>query len=150
MAKAKGSEKTGGATRGSVHQKTLEVKDQVLNHWAKVNADGKYVEKLSKENPSKYLDLVAKILPSTQEHDVSVTHVDLGAAMIDAQARLNAIEHNPMDSVGPSIDKPTLSEPLPLSPDEEVTAPPPPRPYLLDEKFDLQIDAHGLPIKGDG
>jgi hypothetical protein len=144
--------KSGGSKKGSRKHLTKSVKDAVIEVFHEVNGeDNNYLRDMAKNDPKLFAALFSKMIPAAVE--ATVTHsVDLGSALITAQARLDAIEHDPLDSVGPSIDKPTLSEPVPTSPDLEAPVPPPldDRPYLLDEKFDYQLNEYGELIKGDG
>jgi hypothetical protein len=151
MGRPKGSKKTGGATRGSVHLKTLAAKDDFLTVWEDTNADGqKALRALAKKDPAKFAEYILKLLPSTQEVDHSVSiNVDLGAALIDAQARLNAIEHDPLADIGSSISTPISVTPEPVTLTDEALVPPPSRSYQLDDQFDVALDEFGKPISGD-
>jgi hypothetical protein len=151
MPRAKGTPKTGGATRGSVHLKTLAAKDDFLTVWEDLNANGqKALRALADADPVKFTELVLKLLPSTQEVDHSVSiNVDLGSAIKDANDRLNAIEHDPLADIGSSISTPISVTPEPVTLTDDAPASPPSRPYLLDEQFDVALDEFGKPISGD-
>ena len=143
MPKAK-RKKTGGATKGSVTLQTNAVKDAVLRVFNELNEDNDdFLYQLAEDDRKTFVALCMKLIPQEQEIEVKHT-VDLGAALIEAQARLNAvtIEHDPADEVS------VLSvEPGPVT--FEVDAPAPSRPFQLDENFDVKLNEYGLPIKGD-
>lgn len=66
MAKAKGSEKTGGRKKGTQNRQTKALKDMILSALEK--AGGKeggegYLLKQAQEDPKTFLALVGKVLP---------------------------------------------------------------------------------------
>lgn len=63
MARKKGSQKTGGRQRGSQNKHTAELKEMIRN--ALDSAGGQdYLEKQAKDNPTAFLTLIGKIIPS--------------------------------------------------------------------------------------
>ena len=98
----RGYPKSGGARKGSIRLHTTEVKEAVKRVFFDDLGGEKFLRKVAKENPSLFLSLVARLIPQEvrAELDVNHNHVDLGAAMRVAQARLDGIKHQP----GPIID----------------------------------------------
>ena len=71
MAKAKGSEKTGGRKKGVPNKITADLKGMILTALSDVGGKNYLVEQ-AKENPTAFLTLVGKVLPKE-------VHVDLTA-----------------------------------------------------------------------
>lgn len=79
MAKAKGSEKTGGRKKGSTNKFTADLKGMILQALSNVGGVH-YLEKQSTLNPGPFLALVGKVLPMTiagdpgnpLEHNVTI------------------------------------------------------------------------------
>jgi len=71
MAKAKGSEKTGGRKKGVPNKITADLKGMILTALSDVGGKDYLVEQ-AKENPTAFLTLVGKVLPKE-------VHVDLTA-----------------------------------------------------------------------
>ena len=70
---------------------TPEIKDGILEAFEKVGGVD-YLVELAKVDPPTFCRLLAAIIPSS----VTATHtLDLGQAMLDANRRLDAIEHEP-------------------------------------------------------
>jgi hypothetical protein len=94
MGKPKGLKKTGGATRGSVKTETLAVKEAVLKVFNEVNKDGEYLHRLSDENPSLFVSLVARMIPTISHSDINVSEskVDLTAAFTAAEQRIATLD----------------------------------------------------------
>jgi hypothetical protein len=83
-----GTPKTGGATRGSVHTQTLEVRAAILRVFKEANKGDDYLRDLAQNEKKLFLGLLARVIPQAQEIDVEqrVT-IDLGAAMAEADMR---------------------------------------------------------------
>ena len=72
---------------------TPEIKDGILEAFEQVGGVEFLVE-LAKVDPPTFCRLVAAIIPSEIKASVTATHtLDLGQAMLDANRRLDAIEH---------------------------------------------------------
>jgi len=66
MAKAKGSEKTGGRQKGTTNKTTKALKDMILGALEKAGGKGggeAYLLKQAKKDPKTSLALVGKVLP---------------------------------------------------------------------------------------
>lgn len=116
--KPKGQGKSGGARKGSVHLQTLEVKAAILRVFQELNHDDKYLKKLAEENTQLFISLIAKILPSTVDVDLDVTHkIDIGAAMKEADKRLatmnSYVDVTPDPVIDQSEEEPLYPEPRP-------------------------------------
>ena len=71
MAKAKGTEKTGGRKKGVPNKITADLKGMILSALDDVGGK-KYMVEQAKENPTAFLTLVGKVLPKE-------VHIDLNA-----------------------------------------------------------------------
>jgi len=63
MAKAKGSEKTGGRKKGSVNKITADIKE-MLNAALDEVGGQEYFTKQAKENPKAFMTLIGKMIPT--------------------------------------------------------------------------------------
>ena len=107
----KGQKKSGGAQKGSVHLHSQAVKNAVYEVFHGLGGK-RYLKKIAEENPPLFLSLLAKLLPTEvkAELDVKVQRFDLGAAMIEAEAR--ALEMQTVEALPPIIE----NAPAPASP----------------------------------
>lgn len=72
MAKAKGSEKTGGRKKGTLNKTSTAIKDAIVESFFSKEVGGmKYLKKLAKENQPEYNRLLAKCLPAEIKADLS-------------------------------------------------------------------------------
>ena len=70
-----------------------EIKDGILEAFEQVGGVD-YLVELAKVDPPTFCRLLAAIIPSEIKASVTATHtLDLGQAMLDANRRLDAIEH---------------------------------------------------------
>ena len=98
---AKGN-KTGGAKKGSIKTQTNAVKEAVLRVFHDVNGDSdQYLRDMAANDPKLFTALFSKMIPQEQAIEHTVNRVDLGAAMVDAQARVDSltIDHEPLDTL---------------------------------------------------
>ena len=86
-----GYAKTGGITRGGIKVQTNAVKAAVLRVFEDINEGDKYLRDIAETDRPLFMSLVAKLVPTAINVDHSVK-TDLGAAMLEAQRRVDA--HN--------------------------------------------------------
>lgn len=72
---AKG-QKTGGRKSGSKNKVTTALKDMVLNALAKAGGE-RYLARQAKENPTAFMTLLGKVLPTQVEGNVEHRYVAL-------------------------------------------------------------------------
>ncbi len=63
MARPKGTPKTGGRAKGTPNKTTGQVKDMVLTALGNVGGV-KYLERQANENPTAFMTLVGKVIPT--------------------------------------------------------------------------------------
>lgn len=96
-----GTPKSGGVRKGGIKTQTVAVKEAVLRVFHDLNKGDAYLRDIAKTDPKLFLSLVARLIPAETNATVDMTstvHLDLGAAMREADTRLAAtclIEHEP-------------------------------------------------------
>jgi hypothetical protein len=105
-----GQPKVGGATNGSIHVHSNEVKAAVLKIFAEVNEDDKFLREIAAENPKLFLSLLVKLIPSEVAIDHKVTAFDMGSMMAEATERLARMTAEPLAQ---------QSEPVVINPQPE-------------------------------
>jgi hypothetical protein len=72
MARAKGSPKLGGRTKGTPNKSTAILKDAILQAAENAGDEGGivgYLEKQARENPGPFMTLLGKVLPTQVQGD---------------------------------------------------------------------------------
>ena len=74
---------------------TPEIKDGILEAFQQAGGVD-YLVKLSKVDPPTFCRLLSAVIPSEIKANIRTTHtIDLNQAMLDANQRVAAIEHDP-------------------------------------------------------
>ena len=91
MAKAKGTEKTGGRKKGVPNKITADLKCMILSALDDVGGK-KYMVEQAKENPTAFLTLVGKVLPKEVHIDLSARIAAMSPEEKLAEAHRMAVE----------------------------------------------------------
>ena len=75
---------------GSKNKIGRTVKAQIEKSFYELNKDGSYLKRLAKNHPAVYMGVVGKLIPTELKAQVEHHVLDLGLAMSEARARLNA------------------------------------------------------------
>lgn len=78
-----------------VQKLTPEIKAGIIEAFQKVGGVD-YLVEIAKVDPPTFVRLLAQVIPSEIKAEINTTHtLNLGQAMLEANQRLEAIEHKP-------------------------------------------------------
>jgi hypothetical protein len=99
-----GYPKSGGSRKGSIKTNTKHVKDTIRQVFYDDLGGPKFLRKIAKNDPALFCSLLAKLIPQEirAEVDINVQQIDLGAAMREANARLEQMRS--IDSLPPVLE----------------------------------------------